>query len=859
MTNQDKNNDNLTPSNQGKINKYSSDLIKKGLDLARSLEKPQETPESWRLKGNDFFNSGLFEEALKCYENAIKLDPNYSLAWNNKGSVFGYFKNYKQALNCYDKAVETDPTHDLAWKNRAKVLGGKFQRYEDAIYSYQQVLKINPNDTESWWLLGNDWEKIGNFEKALESYHIALKINENQWHIWLICGDLLSKMNRFEEALNSYHNVLKFKPNKSKNQEAIDLLKNHFQKHIIWFKCGEILSKLEYYEDSLSSYKKALEISKNFQDKDIQIEILMCCAAESLKLQSYIDAISYFDQCLELKPNNNQIGKIWFYKGQIFLQLKMYENVIYCYDQALIYQKDNIEIYNNKAYALERLGYYIEAINSYQEALQINPNDEISITNSLRLFDKLNEIIESQKDDLTKKNWKCIVNSTYFKDRFLKYKFSDKYAVADLELSPNGKFLVAIDTRGLLCIWNLQEKRKVKDIDFSIKDKILNCINNQPYSYSYFKDRFYYSYKKKFNYVREFYLENLLDKSNISDLSFDQINEIIDLLGDQCYRLAISSDNNYLFGINGYSIKTWNLHSGELLSCIEKEYNDIALNLHQHLAIIPCVYGLTVWNLLTGQIEKKLNINSQFENYLCYTNFLQLSEDENYISCNFSIFLNTISKVPECISGEYELGLLSTQGNNFISFINFIKSQSFKSFKEAALDHLFNYLKLSEVIITWDINTGKLFFVKENKTKLSGGNSLFVNINSNRKQVLNGFSSKSSSYSLQIINAQSSEIINSINISAPAVNFEIKLLDELIFIFDNDKQKSTDGVYIYNFKNNEIQYQLDSDNDIFSNNIIDKETKSIIVGCADSTIKIWNYLTGDILSLNSQHHSYVST
>jgi len=138
----------------------------------------------------------------------------------------------------------------------------------------------------------------------------------------------------------------------------------------------------------------------------------------------------------------------------------------------------------------------------------------------------------NKTEDLHKKNWKCIVNSTYFKDRFLKYKFSDKYAVADLELSPNGKFLVAIDTRGLLCIWNLQEKRKVKDIDFSIKDQILNSINSQLCRYSYFQNRFYYSYKKKFNYVREFYLENLLDKSNISDLSFDQINEIIDLLGD---------------------------------------------------------------------------------------------------------------------------------------------------------------------------------------------------------------------------------------------------------------------------------------------------------------------------------------
>jgi len=255
---------------------------------------------------------------------------------------------------------------------------------------------------------------------------------------------------------------------------------------------------------------------------------------------------------------------------------------------------------------------------------------------------------------------------------------------------------------------------------------------------------------------------------------------------------------------------------------------------------------------LTGQLENNLHLNSQTDNYLCYTNSLQISEDENYISCNLSILINAISRVPECISGEFELGLLLSQDPNFINFIN---SQSFNSVNEL----IFDYLELSQIMITWDINTGKLLFVKENETKFSAENSLFVNIDFSTKQIINGFSSSSFSYSLQIINGQSSEIINSINISAPAVNFEIKLLDELIFIFDNDKRKSTDGVYIYNLKNNEIQYQLDSDTDIFSNNIIDKETKSIIVGCADSTIKIWNYLTGDILSLNSLHNSYVST
>ena len=31
------------------------------------------------------YNLGKYEEAIKCYDKAIEIDPNYADAWNNKG------------------------------------------------------------------------------------------------------------------------------------------------------------------------------------------------------------------------------------------------------------------------------------------------------------------------------------------------------------------------------------------------------------------------------------------------------------------------------------------------------------------------------------------------------------------------------------------------------------------------------------------------------------------------------------------------------------------------------------------------------------------------------------------------------
>ena len=56
------------------------------------LEKPAmtpngsaNTPEMWKDAGNDYFKRGEYDKAIKCYAQALQLDPEYLEAWNNMG------------------------------------------------------------------------------------------------------------------------------------------------------------------------------------------------------------------------------------------------------------------------------------------------------------------------------------------------------------------------------------------------------------------------------------------------------------------------------------------------------------------------------------------------------------------------------------------------------------------------------------------------------------------------------------------------------------------------------------------------------------------------------------------------------
>ncbi len=47
----------------------------------------KENAKSWNDRGVDLYAQGKYDEALKCYDKAIELDPQFSPAWNNKDAA----------------------------------------------------------------------------------------------------------------------------------------------------------------------------------------------------------------------------------------------------------------------------------------------------------------------------------------------------------------------------------------------------------------------------------------------------------------------------------------------------------------------------------------------------------------------------------------------------------------------------------------------------------------------------------------------------------------------------------------------------------------------------------------------------
>jgi tetratricopeptide (TPR) repeat protein len=64
-------------------------------------------------------NIGNHEEALNCFENAIRLKPDYAEAWSNKGVMFMDINDYEEAVICFKTAISFDSANSNYHHNLA--------------------------------------------------------------------------------------------------------------------------------------------------------------------------------------------------------------------------------------------------------------------------------------------------------------------------------------------------------------------------------------------------------------------------------------------------------------------------------------------------------------------------------------------------------------------------------------------------------------------------------------------------------------------------------------------------------------------------------------------------------------------
>ena len=142
-------------------------------ELHSLRETQKEYAHEYYLMGNECITKAHdANAAIRCFDKALNLNPNYVEAWVRKGVTLLDIGEDYDAQVCLNKAVKLSPKSFKARYNRGKCLL-KLKYYDEAILDFQQAISIKPKHAASHEYLAEGFRAIGEDEVAQQHQEIA--------------------------------------------------------------------------------------------------------------------------------------------------------------------------------------------------------------------------------------------------------------------------------------------------------------------------------------------------------------------------------------------------------------------------------------------------------------------------------------------------------------------------------------------------------------------------------------------------------------------------------------------------------------------------------------------------------------
>lgn len=99
---------------------------------------------AWTQLGHLYYDSDQTEKAIKAYTKSLTLQPDNADVWTDLGVMYRRSKQPEKAIESFEKAFSVNPKHEPSRLNKGIVLLYDFNKPEEAIAAWEEMLLINP-------------------------------------------------------------------------------------------------------------------------------------------------------------------------------------------------------------------------------------------------------------------------------------------------------------------------------------------------------------------------------------------------------------------------------------------------------------------------------------------------------------------------------------------------------------------------------------------------------------------------------------------------------------------------------------------------------------------------------------------
>ena len=266
--------------------------------------------------------------------------------------------DYERALLSFNNGIKLSPNDDKAYSGRAFAYV-QMGKYEEAIKDCDKAIEINPQNRFSYFVKGYAYQLMDKPSKAIEYFDVLIGMDPNEPLLYGFRGFLLGSIGNKDRANADFEKALEFGP----------------QNSIVYFYRGLYFCLIvKDYKAAISDFKEAVRLDSN------NSIALWGLGFSYVYLKSYKEAIENLNSAIELKP---MMGVAYSTRGYAYEEMKEYDQALKDYSKAIELiperSKGSDLAYRGRASILYfHKKMYKEAIEAYTKLLNLYPNDDLS-------------------------------------------------------------------------------------------------------------------------------------------------------------------------------------------------------------------------------------------------------------------------------------------------------------------------------------------------------------------------------------------------------------------------------------------------------------------------------------------------
>jgi protein O-GlcNAc transferase len=180
-----------------------------GLNAIASAD--QKGAETQNERGKTFRTAGKLAEALACFQEALRLWPDYAEACTNAGVALVALGKAEQALEYFHKAVLLKPDDPAGYNNLGTTLL-MLERLDEAEAYFDQALRLRPDYLKARGGRSIIFIARRQVDEAIASFREVIRLEPNWGDAHENLATALTLAGRIEESIASYQQAMRLQP-----------------------------------------------------------------------------------------------------------------------------------------------------------------------------------------------------------------------------------------------------------------------------------------------------------------------------------------------------------------------------------------------------------------------------------------------------------------------------------------------------------------------------------------------------------------------------------------------------------------------------------------------------------------------